>query len=105
MGLTMFVSSKMTQTDPKMAAMTYVMPVVLTFVFLNSGRARALLHGIERAHVRAAVGSAQGRGGAAPGGSSAREGLTCRRLPAGTRRATLEHELRKRYEIERIRAA
>jgi len=31
----MFVSSKMTQTDPKMAAMTYVMPVVLTFVFLN----------------------------------------------------------------------
>lgn len=35
MGLTMFVSSKMTQTDPKMAAMTYVMPVVLTFVFLN----------------------------------------------------------------------
>jgi YidC/Oxa1 family membrane protein insertase len=35
MGLTMFVSSKMTQSDPKMAAMTYVMPVVLTFVFLN----------------------------------------------------------------------
>lgn len=35
MGLTMFVSSKMTQTDPKMAAMTYVMPVVLTFVFIN----------------------------------------------------------------------
>jgi YidC/Oxa1 family membrane protein insertase len=35
MGLTMFVSSKMTQTDPKMAAMTYVMPIVLTFVFLN----------------------------------------------------------------------
>jgi len=35
MGLTMFVSSKMVQTDPKMAAMTYVMPVVLTFVFLN----------------------------------------------------------------------
>jgi YidC/Oxa1 family membrane protein insertase len=25
----------MTQSDPKMAAMTYVMPVVLTFVFLN----------------------------------------------------------------------
>jgi len=35
MGLTMFVSSKMTQSDPKMAAMTYVMPVVLTFVFVN----------------------------------------------------------------------
>jgi YidC/Oxa1 family membrane protein insertase len=35
MGLTMFVSSKMVQTDPKMAAMTYAMPVVLTFVFLN----------------------------------------------------------------------
>jgi YidC/Oxa1 family membrane protein insertase len=35
MGLTMFVSSKMTQSDPKMAAMTYVMPVVLTFVFIN----------------------------------------------------------------------
>ena len=35
MGLTMFVSSKMMQTDPKMAAMTYAMPVVLTFVFLN----------------------------------------------------------------------
>jgi YidC/Oxa1 family membrane protein insertase len=35
MGLTMFISSKLTQTDPKMAAMTYVMPVVLTFVFLN----------------------------------------------------------------------
>jgi YidC/Oxa1 family membrane protein insertase len=35
MGLTMFVSSKMTQSDPKMAAMTYVMPVVLTFVFLS----------------------------------------------------------------------
>ena len=35
MGVTMFISSKLTQTDPKMAAMTYVMPVVLTFVFLN----------------------------------------------------------------------
>lgn len=35
MGLTMFVSSKMTQSDPKMAAMTYVMPIVLTFVFLS----------------------------------------------------------------------
>jgi len=35
MGLTMFISSKMTQSDPKMAAMTYAMPVVLTFVFLN----------------------------------------------------------------------
>lgn len=35
MGLTMLVSSKMTMTDPKMAAMTYVMPIVLTFVFLN----------------------------------------------------------------------
>jgi YidC/Oxa1 family membrane protein insertase len=35
MGLTMFVSTKMVQTDPKMAAMTYAMPVVLTFVFLN----------------------------------------------------------------------
>jgi YidC/Oxa1 family membrane protein insertase len=35
MGLTMFISSKMVQTDPKMAAMTYAMPVVLTFVFLN----------------------------------------------------------------------
>lgn len=35
MGLTMFASSKMTTTDPKMSAMTYVMPIVLTFVFLN----------------------------------------------------------------------
>lgn len=35
MGLTMFASSKITTTDPKMAAMTYVMPIVLTFVFLN----------------------------------------------------------------------
>jgi YidC/Oxa1 family membrane protein insertase len=35
MGLTMMISSKLTQTDPKMAAMTYVMPVVLTFVFIN----------------------------------------------------------------------
>ena len=35
MGLTMVVSSKLTQTDPRMAAMTYVMPIVLTFVFLN----------------------------------------------------------------------
>lgn len=35
MGLTMFASSKMTATDPKMSAMTYVMPIVLTFVFLN----------------------------------------------------------------------
>ncbi len=35
MGLSMFVSSKLTQTDPKMAAMTYVMPIVLTFIFIN----------------------------------------------------------------------
>ena len=35
MGLTMIISSKLTQTDPKMAAMTYMMPVVLTFVFIN----------------------------------------------------------------------
>lgn len=35
MGLSMVVSSKLTMTDPKMAAMTYVMPIVLTFVFLN----------------------------------------------------------------------
>ncbi len=35
MGLTMLISSRLTQTDPKMAAMTYVMPVVLTFVFIN----------------------------------------------------------------------
>jgi YidC/Oxa1 family membrane protein insertase len=35
MGLTMVVSSKLSQTDPRMAAMTYVMPIVLTFVFLN----------------------------------------------------------------------
>ncbi len=35
MGATIYASSKLTTTDPKMAAMTYVMPVVLTFVFLN----------------------------------------------------------------------
>ncbi len=35
MGLTMFASSKITTTDPKMSAMVYVMPIVLTFVFLN----------------------------------------------------------------------
>ncbi len=35
MGLTMYATSKMTTTDPKMAPMTYVMPVVLTFVFIN----------------------------------------------------------------------
>jgi YidC/Oxa1 family membrane protein insertase len=35
MGLSMLVSSKLTQTDPKMAAMTYVMPIVLTFIFIN----------------------------------------------------------------------
>ncbi len=35
MGATIYASSKMTTTDPKMAAMTYVMPIVLTFVFLN----------------------------------------------------------------------
>jgi len=35
MGGSMFLSSKLMQTDPKMSAMTYVMPVVLTFVFLN----------------------------------------------------------------------
>lgn len=35
MGASMFMSSKLMQTDPKMSAMTYVMPVVLTFVFLN----------------------------------------------------------------------
>ncbi|MBW3661027.1 MAG: membrane protein insertase YidC [Gemmatimonadetes bacterium] len=35
MGLTMYASSKMMTTDPKMSAMTYVMPIVLTFVFLN----------------------------------------------------------------------
>jgi YidC/Oxa1 family membrane protein insertase len=35
MGLTMVVSSKLTMTDPKMAAMTYIMPIVLTFVFIN----------------------------------------------------------------------
>ncbi|MDX1623418.1 MAG: membrane protein insertase YidC [Gemmatimonadota bacterium] len=35
MGLTMFATSKMTATDPKMSAMVYVMPVVLTFVFMN----------------------------------------------------------------------
>jgi YidC/Oxa1 family membrane protein insertase len=35
MGATIYASSKLTTTDPKMAAMTYVMPLVLTFVFLN----------------------------------------------------------------------
>jgi YidC/Oxa1 family membrane protein insertase len=35
MGATIYASSKLTATDPKMAAMTYVMPLVLTFVFLN----------------------------------------------------------------------
>jgi YidC/Oxa1 family membrane protein insertase len=35
MGLTMMASSRLTTTDPKMAAMTYLMPIVLTFVFLN----------------------------------------------------------------------
>ena len=35
MGLTMMASSKLTATDPRMAAMTYVMPVVLVFVFLT----------------------------------------------------------------------
>lgn len=35
MGITMFGSSKLTATDPKMASMVYVMPLVLTFVFIN----------------------------------------------------------------------
>lgn len=35
MGATIWASSKMTQTDPKMAAMTWLMPIVLTFVFFN----------------------------------------------------------------------
>ncbi|HUP01876.1 MAG TPA: membrane protein insertase YidC [Gemmatimonadota bacterium] len=35
MGLTMMASSKLTATDPRMAAMTYLMPIVLTFVFLT----------------------------------------------------------------------
>jgi YidC/Oxa1 family membrane protein insertase len=35
MGATIWASSKITQTDPKMAAMTWLMPIVLTFVFFN----------------------------------------------------------------------
>lgn len=35
MGATIYATSKITATDPKMNAMTYAMPVVLTFVFLN----------------------------------------------------------------------
>lgn len=46
MGLTMMASTKLTATDPKMAAMTYVMPIVLTFVFLNLAAGLVLYYAI-----------------------------------------------------------
>ncbi|MFN2384591.1 MAG: membrane protein insertase YidC [Gemmatimonadota bacterium] len=46
MGLTMLISSKMTATDPKMAAMTYIMPIVLTFVFLNLASGLVLYYAV-----------------------------------------------------------
>lgn len=46
LGLSMLASSKMTASDPRMAAMTYVMPIVLTFVFLNLAAGLVLYYAI-----------------------------------------------------------
>lgn len=47
LGLSMLASSKLTTTsDPRMAAMTYVMPIVLTFVFLNLAAGLVLYYAI-----------------------------------------------------------
>ncbi|HKY59694.1 MAG TPA: membrane protein insertase YidC [Gemmatimonadota bacterium] len=46
LGLSMFASSKLTTSDPRMAAMTYVMPIVLTFVFLNLAAGLVLYYAI-----------------------------------------------------------
>ncbi|HET6340715.1 MAG TPA: membrane protein insertase YidC [Gemmatimonadota bacterium] len=47
LGLSMLASSKLTTTsDPRMAAMTYVMPIVLTFVFLNLAAGLTLYYAI-----------------------------------------------------------
>ena len=35
MGITMFVQQKMTVKDPKQAAMVYIMPLVMTFLFIR----------------------------------------------------------------------
>ena len=35
MGITMFIQQKMTVKDPKQATMVYVMPVVMTFLFVR----------------------------------------------------------------------
>jgi YidC/Oxa1 family membrane protein insertase len=46
LGLSMLASSKLTASDPRMAAMTYVMPIVLTFVFLNLAAGLVLYYSI-----------------------------------------------------------
>ncbi|MGH7563792.1 MAG: YidC/Oxa1 family membrane protein insertase, partial [Gemmatimonadota bacterium] len=46
LGLSMMASSKLTVSDPRMAAMTYVMPIVMTFVFLNLAAGLVLYYAI-----------------------------------------------------------
>ena len=46
LGLSMLASSKLTASDPRMAAMTYLMPIVLTFVFLNLAAGLVLYYAI-----------------------------------------------------------
>ncbi len=46
LGLSMLASSKLTASDPRMAAMTYIMPIVLTFVFLNLAAGLVLYYAI-----------------------------------------------------------
>lgn len=46
LGLSMMASSKLTTSDPRMAAMTYVMPIVMTFVFLNLAAGLVLYYAI-----------------------------------------------------------
>ena len=46
LGLSMLASSKLTASDPRMAAMTYVMPIVLTFVFLNLAAGLVLYYAV-----------------------------------------------------------
>jgi YidC/Oxa1 family membrane protein insertase len=46
LGVSMMASSKLTTSDPRMAAMTYVMPIVMVFVFLNLAAGLVLYYAI-----------------------------------------------------------